>query len=82
MKLETKYALRQKVWITELRCAATVVGIYLDGDGLQCQCRWFINGEQKTGYLLEDDLQEFNGPTPPGFVRIEMPLSLSAPELS
>jgi len=57
MKIETLYALRQKVRIKELACDAVILGFNVDREGLQYNCRWFINGELKTGYLLESELE-------------------------
>lgn len=82
MKLETRFSFRQCVWIKELRITARILGVFVDADGMQYNCRWFINGEIKTGYLLEDEIEPFTNNLPPGFVRVEYPVCLSAPELS
>lgn len=60
MKIETKFSIGQKVRISEMQCAARILAIYvtIDADGPQYNCRWFIHGELKTGYLLESELED------------------------
>ena len=53
-----KFSLRQKVRIKELACDAVILSFHIDGEGLQYNCRWFMNGELKTGYLLESELEQ------------------------
>lgn len=57
MKIETKYELRQTVWLNELRSPAKIVGLFIGlNKELQYECRWFNDHNAKNAYFYEDEL--------------------------
>lgn len=56
MKIETKFAIKDRVWINELRTPATVLAIYIAETGVQYSCRWFDSKSSNTAYFYESEV--------------------------
>lgn len=57
MNIESAFNLFQNVRIKEIGRPAVITAINVDSSGLQYLCRWFMNGEIKTGYLLAEEIE-------------------------
>jgi hypothetical protein len=58
MKIETKYKITDRVWISELRCPATILTIYISEIGIQYNLRWFSSQDAKTAYFFESEITD------------------------
>jgi hypothetical protein len=58
MKIETKFYIRQRVEIPEIKLNGTVSSIWITERGTQYQVRYFKDSELKEVYFLEHELKE------------------------
>ena len=59
MTITTKFNIGDTVLIRELKITGRVIAIFYDGDGvgLQYNVKYFFNGDSKTTYLIEAELE-------------------------
>jgi len=53
-----KFSFGQRVYVAEIETWGRVMGIHIDACGTRYDVRYFVNGETKSAYLFEDELQE------------------------
>lgn len=69
MKLSTKFNINDKLYIKELKIWGKVKGLFLDGDGMQYNLRYFHEFKPLTCYFLEDELSDKEENNTVGFVK-------------
>lgn len=77
MKLQTKFDIADRVWISELRIPSTVLAIYISEIGTQYNLRWFAIQDPKTGYFFESEVTELPENEKIGFIQNESPAQSS-----
>lgn len=58
MKINTKFNIKDKVKITELKREGKITSIYISETGIQYNVRFFEGADVKTVYFYEDELKE------------------------
>jgi hypothetical protein len=67
MNIEFKYELKKLVLISAINVLGFIIGYYYGETGKQYQVTYFHNGEKKTLYLFEEELEEPTGSESMGF---------------
>ena len=57
MKIETKFDIHDRVRIAELERTGRVISLWIIPKGIEYQVRYFDNGEARTVYFFEDELE-------------------------
>ena len=56
MTLKTKYNVKDRVYILELKLIGKIIGIYYDGAEITYNTSYFYNSEKKTCYFDESEI--------------------------
>ncbi len=59
MKIETKYNIRDKIYISDLKISGVVVGFYFGDHGLQYNIRHFKDNKADTNYFYDFEIESF-----------------------
>ena len=57
MTITTKFSMRERVLIPELELSGRIVEISVEINGHSYRVQYFVNGEQKFAWLMDDDLE-------------------------
>lgn len=69
MTIKTKYSIKQKVYISELKLSGLIIGIYVDDDrDYSYKIRYFNGPDPRECYFYESELTEVDKDAKLGFV--------------
>ncbi len=57
MKIETKFDMHQRIWITEIETPGRIINIALKGKNLWYFIEYWLNGELKSVELNEEEIE-------------------------
>ena len=66
-KVNFKFSIKSDIKIKKLNVSGFIIGLYFGETGRQYQISYFINGEKKSTYFYEEEIESTDGTEKFGF---------------